>query len=78
MNQAPPDQAGLALGAWGAVQATCAGMAMAFGGVLRDAVANWSDSATGYTSVYALEVLLLCATLALMLPLVGRPLPQPT
>jgi BCD family chlorophyll transporter-like MFS transporter len=78
MNQAPPDQAGLALGAWGAVQATCAGMAMAFGGVLRDAVANWSDSATGYTTVYTLEVLLLCGTLALMLPLVGRPLLQPT
>jgi BCD family chlorophyll transporter-like MFS transporter len=72
MNLAPKDQAGLALGAWGAVQATCAGLAMAFGGVLRDSVANWSDSATGYATVYTLEVLLLCATLAIMVPLLGR------
>jgi BCD family chlorophyll transporter-like MFS transporter len=72
MNLAPKDQAGLALGAWGAVQATCAGLAMAFGGVLRDSVANWSDSATGYATVYTLEVLLLCTTLAIMVPLLGR------
>ncbi|NVO06632.1 MAG: PucC family protein [Rhodoferax sp.] len=72
MNLAPKDQAGLALGAWGAVQATCAGVAMAFGGVLRDGVASWTDSATGYATVYTLEVLLLCTTLAVMLPLIGR------
>ena len=78
MNQAPRDQAGLALGAWGAVQATCAGVAMAFGGVLRDSVAGWSDSATGYTSVYSLELLLLCATLVVMLPLLGKRSPQPS
>jgi BCD family chlorophyll transporter-like MFS transporter len=78
MNQAPKDQIGLALGAWGAVQATCAGVAMAFGGVLRDAVAGWSDSATGYTSVYSLELLLLCVTLAAMLPLIGKPAAKPS
>jgi BCD family chlorophyll transporter-like MFS transporter len=72
MNLAPKDQAGLALGAWGAVQATCAGLAMAFGGVLRDSVAHWTDSATGYASVYSLEVLLLCATQVLMFPLLGK------
>jgi BCD family chlorophyll transporter-like MFS transporter len=71
MNLAPKDQAGLALGAWGAVQATCAGLAMAFGGVMRDSVAHVSDSATGYSSVYGLEVLLLCATLVAMIPLLG-------
>jgi BCD family chlorophyll transporter-like MFS transporter len=32
MNRAPRDQAGLALGAWGAVQATAAGIALAAGG----------------------------------------------
>lgn len=78
MNQAPRDQAGLALGAWGAVQATCAGLAMAFGGVLRDSVASWSDSATGYATVYTLEVLLLCTTLAVMLPLLGKRNPIPS
>jgi BCD family chlorophyll transporter-like MFS transporter len=71
MNLAPKDQAGLALGAWGAVQATCAGVAMAFGGVLRDSVASLSDSATGYATVYTLEVLFLCTTLVIMLPLIG-------
>jgi BCD family chlorophyll transporter-like MFS transporter len=69
MNLAPKDQAGLALGAWGAVQATCAGLAMALGGVLRDSVAHATDSATGYIAVYSLEVFLLCATLAAMFPL---------
>jgi BCD family chlorophyll transporter-like MFS transporter len=33
MNLAPPQQAGLALGAWGAVQATAAGLAVATGGI---------------------------------------------
>jgi BCD family chlorophyll transporter-like MFS transporter len=78
MNLAPKDQAGLALGAWGAVQATCAGLAMAFGGVLRDSVAHASDSATGYCSVYSLEVLLLCATLVAMVPLLKLRLSQPS
>ncbi|RFO97028.1 MFS transporter [Rhodoferax lacus] len=72
MNLAPKDQAGLALGAWGAVQATCAGLAMALGGVLRDAVAHAYDSVTGYSTVYSLEVLLLCATLVAMYPLFIR------
>ena len=39
MNRAPKEQTGLALGAWGAVQATAAGVAVALGGVLRDIVA---------------------------------------
>jgi hypothetical protein len=45
---------------------------MAFGGVLRDSVAAWSDAAAGYATVYSLEVLLLCATQGLMLPLIGQ------
>jgi hypothetical protein len=36
MKLAPPSQVGLALGAWGAVQATAAGVAVATGGVMRD------------------------------------------
>jgi BCD family chlorophyll transporter-like MFS transporter len=76
MNQAPKEQAGMALGTWGAVQATCAGVAMALGGIMRDAVASWSDSATGYTSVYTLELLLLCTTLVMMVPLIGKRTPK--
>jgi BCD family chlorophyll transporter-like MFS transporter len=74
------DQAGLALGAWGAVQATAGGLAMAAGGVLRDVIASLAHAgalgavldapATGYAAVYLLEIVLLFATLAAIGPLV--------
>jgi BCD family chlorophyll transporter-like MFS transporter len=82
MNLAPENQTGLALGAWGAVQATAAGVAMALGGILRDVVASLSardvlgsalaGPATGYTFVYSIEVVLLFATLVAMSPLIRR------
>src|SRR6201999_2658621 len=40
MNLAPRSQTGLALGAWGAVQASAAGLAIALGGIIRDVVAG--------------------------------------
>ncbi len=70
MNSAPPGQAGLALGAWGAVQASTAGAAMALGGILRDLVAQFTDSATAYSTVYSIEVVLLLLTVLIMKPLV--------
>ena len=74
MQMAPPDQAGLALGAWGAVQATAAGVALGAGGVLRDlaAAATGGGVAGGYAAVYGLEILLLLATLGLLVPLLRR------
>jgi BCD family chlorophyll transporter-like MFS transporter len=73
---------GLVIGAWGAVQATCAGVAMAFGGALRDAVdllagrgalgEALQDPVTGYGAVYLVELTLLFATLAVIGPLVRR------
>ncbi len=82
MNLAPKNQAGLALGAWGAVQATAAGVAVALGGIGRDVVQalvdsralpdRWSGPASGYIAVYSLEVLLLLATVAAMAPLIRR------
>ena len=72
MNLAPKNQSGLALGAWGAVQATGAGVGIALGGVIRDIVAAHSSSLTGYVSVYALEILLLTATIVAMAPLIRR------
>jgi BCD family chlorophyll transporter-like MFS transporter len=77
MNLAPPDQAGLALGAWGAVQASAAGIGVAIGGIIRDIVAAMPGptllgAATGYTCVYTIEILLLFATLLAMLPLLRR------
>jgi BCD family chlorophyll transporter-like MFS transporter len=77
---APKGQTGLALGAWGAVQATAAGGAIAAGSVLRDVVAAAASSgalgtaldgvATGYGAVYLIEIILLFMTLAIIGPLV--------
>ena len=74
MNLAPKNQTGLALGAWGAVQATAAGLSIALGGIIRDIVsAVWEPSplgaATGYVTVYSIELVLLFATLIAMYPL---------
>jgi BCD family chlorophyll transporter-like MFS transporter len=69
MSQAPSGQVGLALGAWGAVQATAAGVAVAAGGVLADLVAAFSSVGAGYRFVYLLELGLLIVTLACMAPL---------
>ena len=81
MNSAPKEQTGLALGAWGAVQATAAGVAVALGGVLRDVVSalaargffgeSLAVPATGYAAVYVLEIALLLATTAAMAALIG-------
>jgi BCD family chlorophyll transporter-like MFS transporter len=70
MQRAPADQIGLAMGAWGAVQATAAGVGMALGGVLRDGVALVSTSFMGYSAVYLLEIALLAMTLWAMRPLI--------
>jgi BCD family chlorophyll transporter-like MFS transporter len=78
MQSAPPERAGLALGAWGAVQATAGGLALALGGVLRDAFDWATHSHGGYTAVYALEALLLAITLLALWPLMQRaPAPPP-
>ena len=73
---------GLALGAWGAVQATCAGLAIGFGGAVRDIVSALAERgflgtalvnpATGYSFVYHIELYLLFATLIALGPLVRR------
>jgi BCD family chlorophyll transporter-like MFS transporter len=72
MQLAPANQRGLALGAWGAVQATASGLGMALGGLLRDGVAQLSDSVTGYTAVYGIEVVMLILTLMAMKPLLRK------
>ena len=69
MQLAPPGQIGLAMGAWGAVQATAAGVGMAAGGLVRDGVALISSPVVGYSAVYAIEILLLGMTLWAMGPL---------
>ena len=73
---------GIALGAWGAVQASCAGIAIAFGGILRDVLSSFAladgmgetlaSKSSGYSTVYVIEIILLLITLAVIGPLVGR------
>lgn len=73
---------GLALGAWGAAQATAAGVSIAIGGGLRDWVDHAATSgqlgevlnspATGYSFVYHTEIGLLFATLVILGPLVRQ------
>ena len=85
MNRAPEHQRGLALGAWGAVQASAAGIAVAISGVIRDLVAaaaqhhtslgSVGGQASGYMAVYAIEVVLLLLTMVAMAPLVVRRAP---
>ncbi len=82
MSLERPEHVGLALGAWGAVQATAAGGAVAFGGALRDlgshlALAGWlgptlNGPATGYGLVYQIELGLLLAALIALGPLTRR------
>lgn len=77
MQSAPRDQSGLALGAWGGVQATAAGVGIAVGGVIRDLLitVQWEgiDSvSTAYIAVYVLEIVLLILTLVTIWPLISK------
>ncbi|KAA5804026.1 BCD family MFS transporter [Alkalicaulis satelles] len=70
---------GMALGAWGAVQATAAGAAIAIGGGVRDLVEAFAQAghlgpamtgpSVGYSVVYHIEIALLFAALAAIGPL---------
>jgi len=74
-------QSGLVVGAWGAVHATCAGIAIALGGILRDGVVHLSARGSlgpaltgpeaGYIVVYHLEIAILFLAMAALGPLVS-------
>lgn len=82
MELAERGHVGLALGAWGAVQATAQGVAIALGGALRDLVSGmaangvfgpeWTSPSLGYRVVYSIEILLLLAALVVLIPLLLR------
>ncbi|MBM3336756.1 MAG: MFS transporter [Betaproteobacteria bacterium] len=82
MGLAQGKDAGLALGAWGAVQATAAGASVAAGGMIKDVIgtlaqAGWLGESlvspvTGYSFVYHLEMYLLFGVLVAIGPLVRR------
>ena len=76
---------GLALGAWGAVQATAAGLAIAFGAFARDAISaaavanelgpTLAGPSTGYAFVYGAEIMLLLGMIVALGPLVRASTP---
>ena len=86
MASAPRAQIGMVLGIWGAVQASAAGCAIASGGLIRDGVGVLAENgslgpvlvspATGYVAVYAIEIVLLFATLIAVGPLVRAARPN--
>ncbi len=79
MTMVNKEHTGLSLGAWGAAQATAAGLGIALGGLLRDVVAGLatkgvlgdalSNPAVGYSVVYHLEIALLFLALVALGPL---------
>jgi MFS transporter, BCD family, chlorophyll transporter len=88
MDLARDSDSGIALGAWGAVQASALGIAIAAGGAIRDVVEMlaargvlgpaFADANAGYGVVYHIEIGLLFATLVAIGPLVRyeRSMPQ--
>lgn len=83
MNLAEGGRAGLALGAWGAVQASAAGVAILLSGAIKDGVGlaaasgrlgpGLSGPAVGYSFVWNIEIALLFITLIALGPLARRP-----
>lgn len=79
MNLADKSGSGLALGAWGAVQASAMGIGLAIGGIIRDSIGAlegsglgpaFADPALGYSIVYHLDIAFLFASLIAIGPLV--------
>jgi BCD family chlorophyll transporter-like MFS transporter len=77
IRNAPPDQVGLSLGAWGAVQATSAGIGIAFAGIVRDILVGSPSIAglpasTPYNIVFSVEMVFLAVTCLIAIPLMAR------
>ena len=75
IRTAPEGRIGLALGTWGAVQATSAGVGIALAGIVRDTVAHWPGTAglpaqVPYNYVFAIEIAFLA--LAVLMAHPGR------
>ncbi|MEO1679368.1 MAG: PucC family protein [Pseudomonadota bacterium] len=77
IRRAPANQIGLSLGAWGAVQATCAGIGVALAGVTRDILVGLPSIASlqahvPYNTVFAIEIAFLAIAAAVAIPLIGQ------
>jgi BCD family chlorophyll transporter-like MFS transporter len=77
IRRAPDHQIGLALGAWGAVQATCAGLGVALAGIVRDILVALPPSAglsphLPYNIVFGIDIAFLALAILIAVPLGAR------
>jgi BCD family chlorophyll transporter-like MFS transporter len=77
MRAAPRDNIGLALGAWGSVQATAAGVGMALAGWVRDVIVAMPPEGglsvqTPYLTVFSIEMVFLAVAVIVIFPLAVR------
>lgn len=74
IRSAPEGRIGLSLGAWGAVQATCAGIGVLMAGIVRDVLVGVSATTglspqTPYNVVFGIEIAFLVITVFVALPM---------
>ncbi len=77
IRAAPENRIGLALGTWGAVQATAAGIGVALAGITRDIIVQMPllgglSTAAPYNYVFAIEIAFLILAILLAIPKGGR------
>lgn len=75
IRSAPEGRIGLSLGAWGAVQATCAGIGVLLAGIVRDVLVGLSaatglSAQTPYNVVFGIEIVFLVITVGVALPMI--------
>ncbi len=73
IRAAPKERIGLALGAWGAVQATAAGIGIALAGIVRDLIVGLQGAAgsaaqTPYNVVFTIEIVFLIMAVVVAMP----------
>lgn len=73
IRRAPKDRIGLALGAWGAVQATAAGIGVALAGIVRDVILSTQGAGSAahapYNVVFTIEIAFLALAILVAVPL---------
>lgn len=77
IRSASSNQTGLALGAWGAVQATCAGIGIALAGIVRDLLLGTGafgglQAHAPYNVVFMIEIACLALAVVVAIPLVTK------
>lgn len=75
IRAAPKERIGLALGAWGAVQATAAGIGIALAGIVRDVIVGFQGTSGNvskmpYNVVFIIEIVFLVLAIAVAMPFI--------